>query len=257
MKVLVIGDSCLDVFVYGNVDRICPEAPVPVINPVDVKENDGMALNVVNNLRSLGVETDSITNSTLIEKVRYIDDKTNQMLLRMDTYDRCDRCNLTGIRWDEYNAVVISDYNKGFLEEEDIEIICRSHSTVFMDTKKRLGDWAKDANYIKLNQYEYKDSKPYIESSTDLEDKLIVTYGDKGCYYKGKYYPPENMVEVKDACGAGDTFLSAFAVHMVKYNNIEGAIAFAQQCAGDVVSKRGVVVTKLQEQSSLFDKGIL
>jgi bifunctional ADP-heptose synthase (sugar kinase/adenylyltransferase) len=33
MKILVIGDSCEDVFRYGNVDRIAPEAPIPVIVP--------------------------------------------------------------------------------------------------------------------------------------------------------------------------------------------------------------------------------
>ena len=33
MKILVIGDSCHDVFVYGKCDRICPEAPVPVFTP--------------------------------------------------------------------------------------------------------------------------------------------------------------------------------------------------------------------------------
>ena len=42
-KVLVIGDSCTDVFVYGDIDRIAPEAPVPVIKTLYQKENPGMA----------------------------------------------------------------------------------------------------------------------------------------------------------------------------------------------------------------------
>ena len=34
MKILVIGDSCTDIFIYGEIDRICPEAPVPVFKPI-------------------------------------------------------------------------------------------------------------------------------------------------------------------------------------------------------------------------------
>ena len=56
MRVLVIGDSCTDVFVYGNIERICPEAPVPVFNPIHKVQNGGMARNVKSNLEALGLE---------------------------------------------------------------------------------------------------------------------------------------------------------------------------------------------------------
>ena len=46
MKILVNGDSCTDVFVYGQIDRLCPEAPVPIFQSVSQKENGGMARNV-------------------------------------------------------------------------------------------------------------------------------------------------------------------------------------------------------------------
>ena len=61
-KVLVIGDSCTDVFIYGDIERICPEAPVPVFKPTNQTENGGMAKNVVRNLESLGCEVDLISN---------------------------------------------------------------------------------------------------------------------------------------------------------------------------------------------------
>ena len=54
MKFLVIGDSCIDIFIYGEIERIAPEAPVPIIRPIDKVENDGMAKNVRNNVRALG-----------------------------------------------------------------------------------------------------------------------------------------------------------------------------------------------------------
>ena len=49
-KILVIGELCIDRFVYGEVKRLSPEAPVPVFNPKDIIENKGMAGNVVENL---------------------------------------------------------------------------------------------------------------------------------------------------------------------------------------------------------------
>ena len=62
MKILVIGDSCTDVFVYGNITRLTPEAPVPVFNPIIQKENDGMAQNVSNNVEALDSTLYTITN---------------------------------------------------------------------------------------------------------------------------------------------------------------------------------------------------
>ena len=50
MRILVVGDSCKDVFVYGKVNRLTPEAPVPVFNPTATKTNDGMARNVSNHV---------------------------------------------------------------------------------------------------------------------------------------------------------------------------------------------------------------
>ena len=49
MRILVIGESCKDIFVYGKCERLCPEAPAPVLNPLFTTENGGMAMNVVKN----------------------------------------------------------------------------------------------------------------------------------------------------------------------------------------------------------------
>jgi D-beta-D-heptose 7-phosphate kinase/D-beta-D-heptose 1-phosphate adenosyltransferase len=70
MKILVIGDSCKDVFIYGTANRLCPEAPVPVFIPKRKTETGGMAANVYENIESLNVEVDLITNSEPITKTR-------------------------------------------------------------------------------------------------------------------------------------------------------------------------------------------
>ena len=68
MKLLVIGDSCIDVFRYGKVERLAPEAPVPVIVPEREESTPGMAGNVVRNLEALGADVNFITNTTEISK---------------------------------------------------------------------------------------------------------------------------------------------------------------------------------------------
>ena len=52
MNILIVGDSCKDIFIYGEITRLSPEAPVPVLNPLKEISNDGMAKNVVNNVES-------------------------------------------------------------------------------------------------------------------------------------------------------------------------------------------------------------
>ena len=65
-SVLIIGDSCTDVFVYGDITRLTPEAPVPVFNPIRTVKNDGMAKNVANNVEALKTNIYTITNLSLI-----------------------------------------------------------------------------------------------------------------------------------------------------------------------------------------------
>ena len=90
-KVLIIGDSCLDKFVYCHISRICPEAPVPVLNPLYVKQNDGMAGNVFANLSSLGVSCEILTNNEMIVKTRFVDNRSGQMVMRVDENDKSNK----------------------------------------------------------------------------------------------------------------------------------------------------------------------
>ena len=162
--ILVIGETCRDVFVYCDSNRLCPEAPVPVLNIVDQRENPGMAGNVRRNIESLlgdAIDINTNTNWYEIAKTRYVHKESNHMFFRVDTTQSIPRINVKDIDFD-YDLIVISDYNKGFLLEEDIEYICTNHPNVFIDTKKILGPWVKDARYIKINDYEYRNSEPYL-----------------------------------------------------------------------------------------------
>lgn len=239
-KILVIGESCRDVFVYCDSNRLCPEAPVPVLNIVDQRENPGMAGNVRRNIESIYSKVDIHTNKNWYEiaKTRYVHQETNHMFFRVDTTQKIERVDVKKINLD-YEVVVISDYNKGFLLEEDIDYICSKHSNVFIDTKKILGDWVSKAKYIKINDYEYNNSKQFLNE--ELNAKIIHTMGGLGCEYQDKRYPTKK-VEVKDLSGAGDSFMAALVVKYVETDDIIQSIKFANQCATKVVSQKGVSV---------------
>ena len=248
MKILVVGDGCKDVFVYGKVDRLTPEAPVPVFNPTRELSNDGMAKNVANNVEALGCTIYTITNPNSIKKVRYVDEKSKQLVLRVDEHDYCDRvavelpkgnkCKI-GLGGEvEVGAIIISDYCKGFLHEDDIEYIAKNNINVFVDTKKELGDWINDADYLKINSLEYESNKKFFKDN-EIINKTIVTKGNEGCLFQGRIYPTEDVL-VKDISGAGDTFIAGLVVKYLKTNDIEKAIDFAQECTKIVVQKHGV-----------------
>lgn len=243
MRILVIGDSCVDIFRYGKVNRLAPEAPIPIIIPEKETSNPGMAGNVVANLEALGVDVDFITNKDKIKKIRYVCSKYNHLLLRVDENDQCEQIDISTLSSDifeKYEAIVISDYCKGFLTEKDIKYISKqSKIPVFLDTKKLLGKWAYDVDFIKINYSEYKNNIETLKTDTIFDNKTIVTRGKYGCDYKGKNYPTID-VPVKDVSGAGDTFIAGLATEYIRSKDIEKAINFAQKCTTLVIQKQGV-----------------
>ena len=240
-KVLVVGDSSRDIFVYCNALKLCPDFPVPALEVVNQTENPGMAANVQRNIKVLLDSCDLVTNNNWQEvtKTRYVHAQSNHMFFRVDTSHKLDRIDLSTIDYNDYDLIVISDYDKGFLTEDDINEICWHHANTFLDTKKILGVWCQHAKYIKINDFEYQNSKPYLVP--EIEHRIIHTMGGDGCEYKGKRYPV-NKVEVKDVSGAGDSFMAALVVEYCKTDDIIKSIEFANKCASEVVTHRGVTV---------------
>lgn len=176
IRVAVIGDMMLDDYIIGIVDRISPEAPVPVVNVKSEKFVLGGAANVVNNLADLGAKIfsfgvigndsngDRLTNEfkrkdintngivkaedrPTIVKRRII--AHNQQLLRLDWEDRKD---LTTAQEDilignikdhikEIDAIILSDYDKGVLTQrvvkEVISIAKENNIIVTVDPKPK------------------------------------------------------------------------------------------------------------------------
>lgn len=231
-KVLLIGDSCTDQYVYGEVKRLNPEAPVPILSYKRTETRQGMAWNVYNNLKSFGLDVYMLTNEEKIIKTRYIDEKTNQQIIRVDDEVRCKPMEYLNPD-DSYDAIVMSDYDKGFVTTTRMfEIVNHAKCPVFIDTKKQI---FPDKNcYVKINDFEYNK----LDKMGKRYNNLIVTRGSQGAEYDGVMYPGEK-VNVYDVVGAGDTFLSALTFGYLKYGTIEKAIPLANKAAAIAVSHSG------------------
>ena len=245
MKVLLIGDSCEDRYFYGDVKRLNPEAPVPILEYKRAVTSKGMAWNVRENLLSFGVEVYLSTHPQEIIKTRYIDEKSNQQIMRYDEEPKIEPLSFDFPKeWNnEYDALVISDYDKGFLTTERIfELSSRFVGPVFIDSKKTL--LPEDA-YIKINELEYERMSHYNY------ENLIVTRGGKGAEYQGKLYPAEK-VNVFDVVGAGDTFLAALVYGYLKYGRIDKAIPLANKAASIAVSHTGTYILTQEDVDEIF-----
>ena len=244
-RVLVIGESCTDIFVYGTSERKSPEGNGPVFVPISETYGAGMASNVANNLGAMGLDTDIHSDSGNIIKSRYVNQNTNELYLRVDENDSVNRIDISKLsNISQYEAIIISDYCKGFLTEEDISNIASSHSLVILDTKKKLGDWCKDLKFIKINRLEWKNNKDVIRDNEWLFDKIICTLDKTGTAYKHKTYPVI-PIENGDVSGAGDTFTAGFVVRYLDSKDIGTSIEWGNYCAGEVVKEKGVSVFKI------------
>ena len=172
-KILLIGDDCTDVYRYGIVDRISPEAPVPVFKFSHEETKPGMAGNVLENLKALGCDVKYIHGGTST-KTRLIDLRSRQHIVRVDEDFNCDAVRLdSNFNLNRYDAIVISDYNKGSITYELIEQLRKEFKgPIFVDTKKQYLD-RFDGCIVKINELEYK-------NRYTVNDTLIVTLGSKG-----------------------------------------------------------------------------
>ena len=246
IKVLVVGETCVDKFVYCKVPRLSPEAPVPVVNPIEVVKNDGMAGNTLTNIKALAPDylTTLYSQPEAITKTRYVENKSNHMFLRVDEGED----QITPLRWSmdldvligQSDIVIVSDYNKGFLSNGDLREIARKSKLSILDSKRKLtNELIQNFTFVKLNESER------LNNPNLTRDNIITTLGKKGARYKSKLYNSPNPQDTIDVSGAGDTFTAAFIVKYFETKEISTSIKFANRMSAQVVSKKGVVAPSL------------
>jgi D-beta-D-heptose 7-phosphate kinase/D-beta-D-heptose 1-phosphate adenosyltransferase len=246
MKILVIGELCVDEFIYGSVLRMCPEAPVPVFTPVKTVKNSGMAGNVVANIKSIEPNAEVVFwfQQEDIKKTRIVDEKSNQMIVRIDDGELQPVQDMGVISPErkktikESDLVIVSDYNKGYLKNHHLIEIASHGKLTILDSKRELGKTiASLFTFVKLNESESK-----LNEDIQGASNIIVTLGSRGAKVGDKLYEQKNPKETIDVSGAGDTFVAAFGVMYTKTQDIAKSIDYANELAGIVVGKRGVTV---------------
>lgn len=237
----MLGDAAIDIYNYGNIARLSPEAPVPIFVTEHSEMLSGMAKNVERNLQTLGCDVTGFFGVPSV-KTRFIDIKSKQHVMRLDDdKDPEGQPNLEQLDLSQYDAIVISDYDKGYIGYKTIiDAISYYAGPVFIDTKKTdLTQFYRSGVYIKINSQEYSQ---LVKGCPDI----IVTHGGSGTEFNGKKYPA-TKVEVADVCGAGDTFLAALVVEYLNTNSLDCAIEYANRAAAVTVQHVGVYAPTKKE----------
>ena len=262
-KILVFGETCEDIFNYCSCDRVAPDKPCQVVQVEDAVKNLGLAANTVANLRSLNPDWKIYfyTQKSYSSKTRYVDKKSNHYFLRVDHNDkvpseeRIDEPKFykyledNGIKFDEIDAAVISEYGKGLVSKEFIYFISQLakmyNIPVFIDTKFTLNSWSQDT-IVKINRKEYNENLKTHLFPEKYCKELVVTLGEEGTWWvnKNKIFHAEK-VEISDLSGAGDSHL-AFLVtkYLETGGDLEKSIIAANKAAAYAVTQKGVVAVK-------------
>ena len=202
LKVAVVGDVMLDTYWWGNVDRISPEGPVPVVAVTKKEQRMGGAANVALNIRALDanvalisvlgnddegkqlkniLEQNNITTDYLFfsdnrittNKIRIIG--RNQQMMRLDAehsddLQQKDTDNLMlqiekCIAENKPDIIILQDYNKGVLTESVIQkviALCKKHNIISAVDPKRK------------NFFSFKDADIFKPNLKEVKESLNI-----------------------------------------------------------------------------------
>ena len=277
VHILVVGDIMLDKYVVGEVNRISPEAPVPVVNVTDKYSTLGGCGNVVRNIRELGAQVDCVASIGVDDagveirrkfqdmnigdglffegmttvKERIVSEYRHIQMLRVDTEytsgipsGRTIR-SLFNFENNIYDMIIISDYAKGMINETVLDYIKKQfHAPIIIDPKPSNASIYNDVYLITPNEKEWNQM---INSNAELDliDNVLITKGKDGSQLIENYRQSSHMtwtipaepVEIFNVSGAGDTVVAIMTVCLSTGWNMLDSAYIANKCAGYVVSK--------------------
>jgi len=260
MKVLVIGDIIVDKYIYGTSKRLSPEAPVPVVTYQREVETVGGAGLVYENLKSLGVDVELVDFFDKASvKTRVICD--GHYITRIDDdYIADGNTFLTYILsqdFDEYDYVILSDYNKGTLDES-VEIIkhlntynCRVIVDPKEDASHYEGAWLVKPNYSEFTKFGFTDWQGNI-ITTNAGENVVATIDSI------EYNVPVDAKEVADVTGAGDCFLAAFVYALTREYDYQECLKVAVKGSTESVKHVGTYMLQQHdlEERVIFTNGV-
>ncbi|PID84002.1 hypothetical protein CSB09_03130 [Candidatus Gracilibacteria bacterium] len=206
-KILVVGDVMLDRFDYGDVRRLNPESPNPLLNVTKEEFRLGGSANVAANILGLDEACDLVgmtgrdlhrdifirlckeksvrffellTNTPTITKQRFIENTYKQQLLRVD-YEASVKLSeadetyvLNLVKDGNYEIIIISDYNKGMISEKLIKELKKSNIKILVDAKPKNVEFFRDVYLVKPN---FKEFCQMIGNDIENTDEEIEKYG--------------------------------------------------------------------------------
>ena len=270
-RVLVVGDVMLDRYWFGDVSRISPEAPVPVVKIERSEERPGGAANVARNAAALGADVTLLSvigrdeAGACLEKLVLQDGikgrlhrdasvpttvklrviGRQQQLLRID-FETVPSHEVLAAKLDEFERSVARAAGKPVLVDPKGEAFKRYHGATAItpnraEFREVAGAWKSEAEFIAKAQR--------MRSGLGLE-ALLVTRSEEGMtlFTRGKsQHVPAHAREVYDVSGAGDTVIATLGVKLAAGAAFPEAVRAANVAAGIVVGKFGTAVVSPEE----------
>lgn len=260
MKVLIIGDIIIDKYIYGTSTRLSPEAPVPVVRQQRIVETIGGAGLVYENLKSLGVDVELYdSNQPKSVKTRVMCD--GHYVTRIDDDKHADGeavlQNIVSKDFQKYDYVILSDYNKGILDESRaiIKHLNQFGCKIIVDPKEHAahyeGAWLVKPNYKEFGDFGFTDWRGNI-ITTNAGENVVASIDSE------VYDIPVDTVEVADVTGAGDCFLAAFVYGLHRGYDYKTCLELAVKGSTKSVKHAGTYILKVEdiEERIVFTNGV-
>jgi D-beta-D-heptose 7-phosphate kinase/D-beta-D-heptose 1-phosphate adenosyltransferase len=303
-RIVVLGDVILDWYWWGQASRLSPEAPVPVVRKQRTTTQPGGAGNTAANLAALGATVSLFgvtgkdaqatdlcsalqacgveTGGLVVDPDRPTTTKTrviaaHQQVVRVDdevtssVSDEIAGAVLAAVRpeLEAADAVVISDYAKGFLTPALLKSVFGAGKRVFVDPKgadlnRYLGAFLMKPNRLELGLLTGLATETHAEieaAGTRLASlmrgtHILVTEGAEGMTLFTDSNPPEHLVstprQVFDVTGAGDTVLATLAMAITAGASWPEAMRLATEAAAIAIGQMGSVAVSLAQLEAVL-----
>ncbi len=286
-KILVIGDIMLDRYFYGEVSRISPEAPIPIVNLNQEKFEIGGAGNVASNLISLGAdvsifaftgqdeESKILKNLLENKKIKYYLDtcetttcKSRIIANQQQIGLRLDKENTNEKTFNEFtktalienakqaDKIIISDYSKGAVTFHLLESLNEFKQKIIADFKPKNKHLYKNIFLIKPNEKEALEMANHFDVKQagaklrqEFNSNILITRGAKGMilFSDEIIEIPTYAKEVYDVSGAGDSVIAALTLALSSNATLYESAIIANYAAGIAVEKHRTYSVTLDE----------
>ncbi|RYG32219.1 MAG: carbohydrate kinase [Chitinophagaceae bacterium] len=251
MRIGVIGDLMLDTYWWGDVDRISPEAPVPIV-AISGKEKRIAARPTSNKIRIISrnqhmMRLDSETTSFI---------KASEEKILIEAFGRY-------VKEEKPHMVIFEDYNKGVLSEKVIAeciSICKKNKVLTAVDPKRKNFFSyKGVNIFKPNLNEAREGlnilreeisrealeNMHIELHRKLDNEIsLITLSERGIFVQREndsVLIPTHVRNISDVSGAGDTVIAVAALVYAATENVRLMAEVANIAGGLVCEEVGTV----------------